>query len=70
MYNISGPFAGELQIETSSMPEHMNLIAGFLPLHWDKTARRWRLKAGKDIEEARDVCEEEVWSVAVSRDGQ
>ncbi|KAG2343554.1 WD40 repeat-like protein [Suillus weaverae] len=36
----------------------------------DKTARQWDLKAGKEIEEARDVCEGMVWAVAVSRDGQ
>jgi WD40 repeat protein len=35
-----------------------------------KTARRWDLKAGKEIEEARSVCEGEVWAVAVSRNGR
>ncbi|KIK32686.1 hypothetical protein CY34DRAFT_34221, partial [Suillus luteus UH-Slu-Lm8-n1] len=34
---------------------------------WDKTARQWDLKAGKDIEEARGVYERRVWAVAVSR---
>ncbi|KAG2343646.1 WD40 repeat-like protein [Suillus weaverae] len=36
----------------------------------DKTTRQWDLQAGKEIEEARDVCEEEVWAAAVSRDGR
>jgi hypothetical protein len=31
----------------------------------DKTARQWELKACKEIEEGQDVCEEEVWTVAV-----
>lgn len=36
----------------------------------DKTARRWDLGAGKEIEEARNVCEREVFAVEVSRDGR
>jgi WD40 repeat protein len=36
----------------------------------DKTARQWDLKAGREIEEARDVCESDVWAVTLSRDGQ
>ncbi|OAX33528.1 WD40 repeat-like protein [Rhizopogon vinicolor AM-OR11-026] len=36
----------------------------------DKSVRRWDLEAGKEIEEARVVCEEEVWAVVVSRDGR
>ncbi|KAG2115477.1 hypothetical protein DEU56DRAFT_919388 [Suillus clintonianus] len=36
----------------------------------DKTAWRWDLMAGKEIEEARGVCEEVVYAVAVSRDGR
>jgi WD40 repeat protein len=42
------------------------MISGSL----DKTARKWDLKTGKEIEEARDVCEESVWAVAVSRNGR
>ncbi|KIK32723.1 hypothetical protein CY34DRAFT_100883, partial [Suillus luteus UH-Slu-Lm8-n1] len=34
------------------------------------TARQWDLKADKEVEEVRDVCEEYVWAVAVSRDGR
>ncbi|KAG2343544.1 tricorn protease domain 2-containing protein [Suillus weaverae] len=36
----------------------------------DNTTRQWDLKTGKEIEEARDVCEKEVYAVAVSRDGR
>jgi tricorn protease-like protein len=36
----------------------------------DKTARQWDLKAGKEIEDARSVCEECVYAVTVSRDGR
>ncbi|KAG1807269.1 uncharacterized protein BJ212DRAFT_755770 [Suillus subaureus] len=36
----------------------------------DKTARRWDLKAGEEIERMRSVYEEDVWVVAVSRDGR
>ncbi|KAG2350108.1 WD40 repeat-like protein [Suillus weaverae] len=37
---------------------------------YDKTTRQWDVKAGKEIKEARDVCEEEVWAVAVSKDSR
>jgi WD40 repeat protein len=37
---------------------------------WDKTTRQWDLKAGKEIEGARDVCEGHVLAVAVSQDGR
>lgn len=37
---------------------------------YDKTARQWDLKAGREIEEARDVCKKKVLAVAVSRDGR
>jgi WD40 repeat protein len=36
----------------------------------DKTARRWDLEAGHEIEEMRDVCETGVLAVGVSRDGR
>jgi hypothetical protein len=36
----------------------------------DKTVRQWDLKEGKEIEEVREVCEEEVSAVAVSRDSR
>ncbi|KAG2069343.1 WD40 repeat-like protein [Suillus decipiens] len=36
----------------------------------DKITRRWDLESGKEIEKARDVCEEEITAVAVSRDGR
>ncbi|KAG2745632.1 WD40 repeat-like protein, partial [Suillus brevipes Sb2] len=37
---------------------------------FDKTARQWDVKAGKEIEEARGVYEERVSAVAVSRNGR
>ncbi|KAG2109512.1 hypothetical protein DEU56DRAFT_920332 [Suillus clintonianus] len=36
----------------------------------DDTVRQWDLKAGREIEEARDVWKKEVLAVAVSRDGR
>jgi len=38
----------------------------------DETIRRWDLEAGKEIEEARKVCQpdSEVLAVEVSRDGR
>jgi WD40 repeat protein len=36
----------------------------------DKTTRQWDLKTGKEIVEARGVCEEVVFVVAVSRNGR
>jgi WD40 repeat protein len=36
----------------------------------DKTVRQWDVKTGKESEEAQNVCEEEVWAVAASRDGR
>jgi hypothetical protein len=42
------------------------MISGSL----DKTTRQWDLKAGKEIEGARDVCEQKVLAVAVSQDGR
>lgn len=36
----------------------------------DQTVRRWDLQAGKEIEGVREVCEEGVHAVGVSRDGR
>ncbi|KAG2115958.1 uncharacterized protein F5147DRAFT_386033 [Suillus discolor] len=47
-------------------PDGKQMISGL----GDKTARRWNLRAGKEIEEAREVCEQRVIAVEVSRDGQ
>ncbi|KIK33874.1 hypothetical protein CY34DRAFT_813302 [Suillus luteus UH-Slu-Lm8-n1] len=51
----------------SYFPDGQRMISGSR----DKTARQWDLKAGnlKEIEAARDVCDE-VWAVAVSRDSR
>ncbi|KAG1870955.1 hypothetical protein C8R48DRAFT_65800 [Suillus tomentosus] len=49
----------------SYFPDGQRMISG----SQDSTARQWDLKAGKEIEEARDIYEEEAVAVAVSRDG-
>ncbi|KAG2349241.1 WD40 repeat-like protein [Suillus weaverae] len=43
---------------------------GMVSASFDKTIRRWDLRAGKEIEEAREVHEQETWAMAVSRDGR
>ncbi|KAG2750462.1 WD40 repeat-like protein, partial [Suillus brevipes Sb2] len=52
----------------SYFPDGQRIISG----SEDRTTRQWdvHVKAGKEIEEARDVCEERVNAVAVSRNGQ
>ncbi|KAG2110799.1 WD40-repeat-containing domain protein [Suillus clintonianus] len=50
----------------SYFPDGQRIISG----SFDKTARQWDLKAGKELEKARGVCENEVSAVAVSRDGR
>ncbi|KAG2338121.1 WD40 repeat-like protein [Suillus weaverae] len=50
----------------SYFPDGQRMISG----SDDKTARQWDLKAGKEIEEVRGVCEGMVYAVAVSRDGR
>ncbi|KAG1811635.1 WD40-repeat-containing domain protein [Suillus variegatus] len=50
----------------SYFPDSQRIISG----SWDKTTRQWDLKVGKEIEEARGVCEGQVWAVAVSKDGR
>jgi WD40 repeat protein len=42
------------------------MISGSL----DKTARQWDLDAGKEVEEARGVCEGSVWAMTVSKNGR
>jgi len=53
-------------VPISYVPGNEQMISG----SGDKTARRWDLKTGKEINEARVVCEKEVSAVAVSRDGR
>ncbi|OAX33623.1 WD40 repeat-like protein [Rhizopogon vinicolor AM-OR11-026] len=50
----------------SYLPDGKQMISG----SDDRTARRWDLEAGKEIEKARKVCEYEVRAVAVSRDSR
>ncbi|KAG2742757.1 hypothetical protein P692DRAFT_20839174 [Suillus brevipes Sb2] len=47
-------------------PDGQRMISG----SQDRTARQWDLKEGKEIEEVREVGEEEVRAVAVSRDSR
>jgi hypothetical protein len=37
-------------------------------LYVSSTTSRFSLEVAKEIEEAQDVCEKEIWAVAVSRD--
>ncbi|KAG2112871.1 quinon protein alcohol dehydrogenase-like superfamily [Suillus clintonianus] len=57
---------GEQIRSISYFPDGQRMISG----SYDKTARKWDLKAGKEIEEAQSVCEEKIRAVAVSRDGR
>ncbi|KAG2109063.1 hypothetical protein DEU56DRAFT_265827 [Suillus clintonianus] len=50
----------------SYFPDGRRMISG----SWDKTAWQWDLQVGKEIEEARGVCERGIWAVGVSRDGR
>ncbi|KAG1805668.1 uncharacterized protein BJ212DRAFT_1486229 [Suillus subaureus] len=50
----------------SYFPDGRRMISG----SWDKTAWQWDLQAGKEIEEARNVCERGIWVVVVSKDGR
>ncbi|KIK36086.1 hypothetical protein CY34DRAFT_811593 [Suillus luteus UH-Slu-Lm8-n1] len=50
----------------SYFPDGQRMISG----SGDKTARQWDLKEGKEVEEWRDVCKQEVYAVAVSRDSR
>jgi hypothetical protein len=50
----------------SYFPDGKQMISG----SWDKTIRRWDLREGKEIKEAREVCEERISAVGVSRDGR
>jgi WD40 repeat protein len=36
----------------------------------DGTSLQWNLETGKEIEQARDACEQDISAVAVSRDGR
>jgi WD40 repeat protein len=52
-------------VPISYFPDGKQMISGSS----DKTVRLWDLEAGKEVEEAQSVREEEVRAVAVSRDG-
>jgi WD40 repeat protein len=47
-------------------PDEQKMLSGSS----DKTARLWDLRAGKEIEGTRVVCEQEVNAVAISSDGR
>ncbi|KAG2099830.1 quinon protein alcohol dehydrogenase-like superfamily [Suillus discolor] len=50
----------------SYSPDGKQMISG----SYDKTIRRWDLREGKEIEEAREVCDNCIYAVRVSRDGR
>ncbi|KAJ8580478.1 YVTN repeat-like/Quino protein amine dehydrogenase [Rhizopogon salebrosus TDB-379] len=47
-------------------PDGKRMISG----SFDKTSRQWDLQAGMELEEVRDICDDEVRAVAVSRNGR
>jgi WD40 repeat protein len=56
---------------------HWNISNSYFPdgkqmfsVSRDGTSRRWNLETGKEIKEARDVREQDIRAVAVSRDGR
>ena len=53
-------------ITISYVPGGKQMISGSS----DKTARKWDLQTGKEIKEARVICEKDVSAVAVSWDGR
>ncbi|KAG1902435.1 uncharacterized protein F5891DRAFT_1023930, partial [Suillus fuscotomentosus] len=50
----------------SYSPDGKQMISG----PGDETIRRWDLREGKEIEEAREVCDDGINGVGVSRDGR
>ncbi|KAG1830838.1 hypothetical protein EV424DRAFT_1534769 [Suillus variegatus] len=52
--------------DISYFPDGKQMISG----SGDKTIRRWDLREGKEIEEAREVCENRINAMGVSRDGR
>ncbi|KIK31776.1 hypothetical protein CY34DRAFT_35825, partial [Suillus luteus UH-Slu-Lm8-n1] len=57
---------GDVIHSMSYLPDGQRMFSG----SFDKTARQWDLRMGKEIEEARGVCEGCVYAVAVSRNGR
>ncbi|KAG2073611.1 hypothetical protein BDR04DRAFT_1094564 [Suillus decipiens] len=47
-------------------PDGKQMISG----SGDNTIRRWELREGKEIEKAREVCENRIRIVGVSKDGR
>jgi WD40 repeat protein len=50
----------------SYFPDGKRIISGSS----DKTTRQWDLRSGKEIKEARDIYQQDVHAVGVSRDGR
>ncbi|KAJ8585751.1 WD40 repeat-like protein [Rhizopogon salebrosus TDB-379] len=50
----------------SYLPDGKQMVSG----SWDSTARRWDVESGKEIEEERDVFDQGVNAVVVSRDSR
>ncbi|KAG2343650.1 WD40 repeat-like protein [Suillus weaverae] len=57
---------GDRILSISYFPDGQRMISGSL----DKTTWQWDLKAGREIEGARDVGEAMAWAVEVSKDGR
>jgi WD40 repeat protein len=63
-----GPVKDNLlaHVSISYFPDGKQMFSGST----DGTSRRWDLETGKEIDEARDVYEQDISAVAVSRDGR
>ncbi|KAG2086452.1 WD40-repeat-containing domain protein [Suillus discolor] len=57
---------GDTVSAISYFPDGKRIISGSN----DKTTREWDLEAGKEVEEAQDICKQEAHAVGVSRDGR
>ncbi|KAJ8596237.1 YVTN repeat-like/Quino protein amine dehydrogenase, partial [Rhizopogon salebrosus TDB-379] len=53
-------------VSISYFPDGKEMFSGSR----DGTSRRWNLETGKEIDEVRHVCEQDIRAVAVSRDGR
>jgi len=64
---IIGGFPERRQVSfISYFPDGKRMVSA----SYDKTTRQWDLQTGKEIDEARDVCEQELREISLSRDGR
>jgi WD40 repeat protein len=65
-----------IDVPQFSQRRHVSFISyfpdgkGMVSASSDKTTRQWDLRTGKEIEEAREIDEQELRTLVVSRDGQ